>query len=132
MPWVQALRDRYGERGFRIVALQIACTPDDRETLAEVPELLFFGEAIRDLEDTAALIQCCERVVSVDTLAVHLTGAMGRPARVLLAHTPDWRWQLGRDDSPWYSSIRLLRQGAPGDWDGVVERLVAESGENPS
>ena len=56
---------------------------------------------------------------------MHLAGALGRPT--LLPFWPDWRWMLARDDSRWYPSLRLFRQGAPGDWDGVIARLCEEA-----
>jgi ADP-heptose:LPS heptosyltransferase len=62
----------------------------------------------------------------VDTALAHLAGALGVPTLLLLPFSPDWRWMLGRDDSPWYPSMRLYRQSAPGDWDGVIRRMVAD------
>ena len=64
-------------------------------------------------------------VISVDTALVHLAGALGRPVWTLLPHAPDWRWQTARTDSPWYPSMRLFRQAAPGDWQGVVGQVGA-------
>jgi tetratricopeptide (TPR) repeat protein len=76
------------------------------------------------LLDTAALIAELDLVVSVDTSIAHLGGALGRPLWVLLPFAPDWRWQLGREDSPWYPSARLFRQPRPGDWGAVLARVA--------
>ena len=65
-------------------------------------------------------------VIGVDTSVVHLAGAMGVPVWVLLPASPDWRWLTHRDDSPWYPSMRLCRQTAPGDWGSVFARLAAD------
>ena len=65
-------------------------------------------------------------LISVDTSVVHLAGALARPVWTLLARGPDWRWMLGRDDSPWYPTMRLFRQTTPGDWTPVVDALVAQ------
>jgi hypothetical protein len=80
----------------------------------------------RDFQDTADIVAGLELVVSVDTSMAHLAGAMGRPAWVLLpAHGLDWQWLRERPDSPWYPSVRLIRQPAPGDWDAVFEQVSA-------
>ena len=78
------------------------------------------------LAATAALIAELDLVISVDTSIVHLSGALGRPCWVLLPFAPDWRWLQGRDDSPWYPTLRLFRQGRPRDWADVVVRVISE------
>jgi tetratricopeptide (TPR) repeat protein len=89
-------------------------------------ELLDLTSLIRDFADTAALVSFLDLVVTVDTSVAHLAGAMGVPTWILLAHAPDWRWHLGRDDSPWYPNTRLFRQPADGDWDGAISRMAVE------
>jgi tetratricopeptide (TPR) repeat protein len=79
-----------------------------------------------DFANTAALIENLDLVISVDTSLAHLAGALGVPTWVLLTFRPDWRWLLDREDSPWYPSVRLLRQPRVGDWDSVLERMRAE------
>lgn len=88
------------------------------------------GAPIHDLSldlhsfaDTAAAIAQLDLVISVDTAAAHLAGALGRPVWLMLPHAADWRWFTRRADSPWYPSMRLFRQPAPGDWDSVVAAI---------
>jgi tetratricopeptide (TPR) repeat protein len=76
------------------------------------------------LVDTAALIAELDLVITVDTSIAHLAGALGRPGWVMLPFAPDWRWQLGRDDSPWYPTLRLFRQPRARDWPAVAERVA--------
>jgi ADP-heptose:LPS heptosyltransferase len=81
-----------------------------------------------DYAETAALVANLDLVVTVDTSVAHLAGALGRPALVLLPFAPDWRWMLGRCDSPWYRSLRLFRQPEPGDWSSVLREVMGELG----
>jgi len=78
------------------------------------------------LSDTAALVAELDLVVSVDTSIAHLAGALARPVWILLPFAPDWRWQLGRNDSPWYPTARLFCQPRARDWSSVVSCVVAE------
>ncbi|MBL3931461.1 glycosyltransferase family 9 protein, partial [Bacteroides thetaiotaomicron] len=77
---------------------------------------------LTDFAETAALVDAMDAVISVDTSVAHLAGALGRPPAVMLPHTPDFRWLLDRDDSPWYPGARLFRQPEGGQWAPVVER----------
>ncbi len=79
---------------------------------------------LHDFAETAALIATLDLVIAVDTSVAHLAGALGRPVWVMLPHAPDWRWMTGRDDSPWYATMRLFRQDRPGDWAGVLARVA--------
>lgn len=78
---------------------------------------------IGDFSDTAAAMANLDLVISSCTAPVHLAGAMGVPTWVALPFAADWRWLEGREDSPWYPSVRLFRQSVPGDWDDVIRRL---------
>jgi Tfp pilus assembly protein PilF len=78
-----------------------------------------------DFAETAALIANLDLVITVDTSVAHLAGALGAPIWMLSRFSSCWRWLMGRDDSPWYPSMRLFRQNAPGDWDGVVAQAAA-------
>ena len=79
---------------------------------------------LTDYAETAALIAGLDLIVTVDTSVAHVAGALGRPAWVLLPYAPDWRWLLLRNDTPWYSSLRLFRQPEPGDWRSVIAEIV--------
>jgi tetratricopeptide (TPR) repeat protein len=76
--------------------------------------------------DTAALMKNLDVVITSDTSIAHLAGALGVPVWVALHFTPDWRWMIERSDSPWYPSMRLFRQPAPGNWQAVIEELARE------
>jgi hypothetical protein len=76
--------------------------------------------------DCAAAIAQLDLVITLDSALAHLAGALGRPVWVGLKRVPDWRWFLGRDDSPWYSSMRLFRQTREGDWAGVFAEMESQ------
>lgn len=86
--------------------------------------LLNIGAEIADFIDTMAVIEALDIVVTVDTAVAHLAGAMGKPVWIMLPYAPDWRWLLGRHDSPWYPTARLFRQSRAGDWSGVTSRIA--------
>jgi Flp pilus assembly protein TadD len=82
------------------------------------------SEDERDFLDTAAIVSQLDLVVAPDSAVAHLAGSLGTPVWVALAAVPEWRWMLDREDSPWYSSMRLFRQSTAGDWRGVFERMA--------
>jgi tetratricopeptide (TPR) repeat protein len=84
------------------------------------------GAELRDFADTAAVISLLDLVISVDTAVAHLAGALAIPVWILLPASPDFRWMLDREDSPWYPSARLFRQPSPGDWTSVIARVQAD------
>lgn len=106
-----------------VVSLQKDVRDLDHVVLKNNPHVRHFGEMLRDFSDTAALCDLMDVVVSVDTSVAHLSAALGKPTWVLLPFNPDWRWLLNREDSPWYPSVKLYRQQAPGDWIQVLEKL---------
>ncbi len=114
--------------GVRLMSLQKGV---GREQVAELPddfEVIDFGDEL-DADagafmDTAAILENLDLCISTDTSIPHLAGAMGAETWLALSLSPDWRWLLDRDDSPWYPSMRLFRQRTFGDWGEVFERMA--------
>jgi tetratricopeptide (TPR) repeat protein len=110
-------------RDFEYYCLQGQIAKTDERTLAETPEILQFGEGIRGFAATAALCECMDLVISVDTSIAHLAGALGKRTWVVLPLNSEWRWLTERDDSPWYPTMTLFRQRSADDWAEVLERV---------
>jgi tetratricopeptide (TPR) repeat protein len=107
------------------VSLQKDPRPDDKAELDKTGIIDWTAE-FKDLADTAALVKCLDLVITVDTSVAHLAAAHGRPTWILLPWTPDYRWLLGRDDSPWYPTVRLFRQSEARDYATVMDRVRLE------
>jgi ADP-heptose:LPS heptosyltransferase len=90
---------------------------EELEDNGNLHEAAFCANSIVKL---AALVAQLDLIITSDTLAVHLAGALGTPAWLLLEYAADWRWQQTRSDSPWYPSLRLFRQKRRGCWEDVV------------
>jgi tetratricopeptide (TPR) repeat protein len=117
VPGVRWINLQYGERGREIAEL--------RKTNGI--EVIDWPEAIDgDYDETAALVSALDLVISVCTSVVHLTGALGRPAWVMTALVPEWRYGLHGATMPWYPQVRLFRQATQGDWDPVVSGIEQE------
>jgi ADP-heptose:LPS heptosyltransferase len=87
-------------------------------------ELVDFTNDLHNFADTAALILNLDLVIGVDTAVVHLAGALGQKVWTLLPFSPDWRWLLDREDSPWYRTMRLFRQPSAGAWEATFARVT--------
>lgn len=105
------------------VSLQFGPRAMERQSYAWADAMFDTSVLIEDFADTAALIAQLDLVICVDTAVLHLAGALGCPAWGLLPHIPDSRWLMQRTDSPWYSSMRLFRQAASGDWQATLTDL---------
>ena len=99
------------------------------EQLAALPGDVFVSDGSsgdRDLAETAALVASLDLVITTDTCIAHLAGAMEKPLWILLPHLADWRWMEQVETTPWYPTAWLARQSEPGDWRGVVKRVMEE------
>jgi len=94
--------------------------------LAGVTGITNLEEEGNDILDTAAIMANLDLIISVDTMAAHLAGTLGRPVWVLLPYGADWRWMLERADTEWYPTMRLFRQSAAGDWEELAGRVKTE------
>jgi tetratricopeptide (TPR) repeat protein len=88
--------------------------------------LINIGAEIEDYDDTMAILDNLDLLITVDTSVAHLAGAMGRPVWIMLPRAPDWRWLLERTDTPWYPTVRLFRQSTVRRWDDVAQAIAAE------
>lgn len=113
---------------FDIICLQQEIKEIDKAAFEQLtPEAMhYFGPELRDLSDTAALISCLDLVVSTCTCVTHLSAALGKETWTLLSYVPDWRWQMSDKTTPWYPSMRLVRQKRLDDWVSALETLYAE------
>lgn len=125
LPALATLAPLWQVPGIQFVSLQKGAGEDEAREPPPGQTLLHLGTQIEDFADTAALIDTMDLVISVDTSAAHLAGALGKPCWLLLpAYMTDWRWLQQREDTPWYPGVmRLFRQRQMGDWAPVVEEL---------
>lgn len=110
--------------GVRLYSLQKG--PDAAQAKTATFEVTDYTDEIHDFSDTAALIGELDLVVSIDTSVVHLAGALAKEVWVRIPAVPDFRWLLGRSDSPWYPTMRLFRQELGESWEGVMSRVATE------
>ncbi len=118
-----ALEPLVAKAGVQFHSLQQATGRQDQEWLQR-HDIVDLAPDIGDFSGTAAAMAALDLVISVDTATAHLAGALGKPVWVLLGHAADWRYLRGRDDSPWYPSMRLFRQCRRGDWRGLIRRVT--------
>ena len=108
------------------ISLQKDLSEVDLRTLRSNPRIRNFSRALNDFWDSAALCECMDLIVSVDTSMAHLSAALGKNTWILLPRYCDWRWLMHRSDSPWYSTATLYRQERTGDWSDVLRRVHAD------
>ena len=111
---------------YEYLSLQKEISDVDKEVLIECCKIKHFGDDLKDFTDTAALCELIDIVISVDTSVAHLAGTLGKNTWILLPYSPDWRWLLDRNDSPWYSSVKLYRQEKINDWESVLVNIESD------
>ncbi len=120
----------FGVPGTEWFGLQVGPGEDQVRDLTGVTNFTHLGTRLGagpdKFVDAAAVISQLDLIISVDTAIAHLAGALGKPVWILLPKEPDWRWLLGRDDSPWYPTARLFRQSTSGDWEAPLSELGAQ------
>ena len=112
--------------GCDYISLQKDFSDRDHALLNDQQKIRCFGNEIKDFSDTAALCDLMDVIISVDTSVAHLAASLGKPTWILLPYTPDWRWQLDRQDNPWYPSVKLYRQEIIYDWDAVLAKVTVD------
>jgi hypothetical protein len=122
---LDTLAQQWGDR-VELLSLQKDLSPEDEALLQRHPELRHWGAEQADLLDAAALCQLCDAVLTVDTSMAHLAGALGLPTWVMLHASADWRWGLSGATTPWYPSLRLVRQSTWGEWQQVLEQATLD------
>jgi hypothetical protein len=114
--------------GVTLISLQRGAGADQLKALGGRFPVLDLGELLDRTGDpflvTCAIMANLNLVITIDTASAHLAGGLGLPAWVALHYVPDWRWLLGREDSPWYPTLRLFRQTAQGDWAAVFQKMA--------
>jgi hypothetical protein len=121
----------FGATGAAFYSLQIQPEGGQPKTLLDAG-LIDLTASIADFADTAALVSELDLVITVDTAVAHLAGALGRPVWTLLPSVAEWRWGRQGEKTPWYPTMQLFRQPAPGDWDAVIHHVFEELGRQVS
>ncbi|WP_297013345.1 tetratricopeptide repeat-containing glycosyltransferase family protein [Thalassospira sp.] len=120
---LELLMPLMAQKGASFYSFQVDERRGDIARLGANALITDMGEHIHDFGDSAALMKAMDLVITIDSAPAHLAGALGVPVWMLQLYTTDWRWMVGRTDSPWYPTMRIYRQEAPGDWALPVDHL---------
>jgi tetratricopeptide (TPR) repeat protein len=119
------LKPLFDLKNISFVSLQKHGVPSKDET-SGLRNFHDWTPELKDFADSAALVSCLDLVISVDSAAAHLGGALGKPTWNLMQFVPDWRWGHRGEETMWYSSMRIIRQKKLNDWPGVIKQLASE------
>ena len=122
---LETLQPLFDVPGVRFYNLQMGAGASQIDICDLRDRMIDLMFEVKDFEDTGAIVEHLDLVISVDTSVVHLVGGMGKPVWVMSRFDACWRWLQNRPDSPWYPTARIFGQQSPGDWAGVVERIKA-------
>jgi hypothetical protein len=116
--------------GVTLISLQMGFGTEQIAQVADRFQVVTLGDDVDHTAgafmDTAAVMKCLDLIITSDTSTPHLAGALGVPVWMATPFSPDWRWFLSREDSPWYPTMRLFRQPSRGDWDSVFVRMAED------
>lgn len=110
--------------GVDFVSLQIGASGPELELVQAAANISDASSGLADFGDTAAVVDRLDLIISVDTAMAHLAGALGKPVWLLISPANDWRWMVGRDDSPWYPTLRIFRASRIRIWKDVMHRVA--------
>ena len=115
--------------GAAFYSLQLGGRAEDLREVAARRPIVDLASRLIDFSDTAAAVAAVDLIVTVDTALAHLAGGLAKPVWTLIPTPADWRWLAGRDDSPWYPTMRLFRQPRPGDWKTPIADIAGALAE---
>lgn len=116
----------YLPQEFEYITLQKEMREADRQLIQKYPLFKSYGDELDNFDDTAALCELMDIVISVDTSVAHLSGALAKKTFLLVPYCPDWRWMLTRQDSPWYQSMKIYRQEFMNSWQSTFTQLAKD------
>ena len=110
--------------GAQVFSLQKGHAATEQHSAGAAGFVVDLGAPCRHFGDTAAALEQMDLVVACDSAVAQLAGCMGKPVLALLAFNPHWIYGMHGDSTPWYPTMRLLRQKSPGDWSSVCTELL--------
>lgn len=114
----------FDNKDVQFFSLNLDKRDGDDELLATT-DVVDLAPRLKNFADTARFMSQMDLIISCDTSTAHMAGGLGKKTWTLITYAPDWRWLLGREDSPWYPTMKLFRQKTAGDWPEVIERVKA-------